>query len=140
MYASLMGTRSLGEEIRLRTFSDDLGSLTVVEPEIDIDFEIKRVYYLHSLSPEALRGGHAHRQLTQLMVPISGSFTLILEMHHESKTIEAADPRVGYLIPPMTWRDIRNFSPGAVCMVLASARFDEKDYIREKQEYLASFA
>lgn len=131
-----MENKNFGDSIQLRTFSDEFGSLTVVEPDIDIGFEIKRMYYLHSLSPEALRGGHAHIKLTQLIVAISGSFTLILDRHHESKTIEAGDPTVGYFVPPMTWREIRNFSSGAVCMVLASERYDEDDYIREKQKYL----
>lgn len=120
----------------LRTMVAQNGSLTIVEPGVDSLFDIKRVYYLHNLSQGAQRGSHAHRSISQLMVAISGSF--VVELLHSSGSYEfkLSNPEEGLQIPPLTWRTLRDFSPGAVCLVFASELFDDREYIRDFEEFL----
>lgn len=127
--------RLFGDEVELGVVADDSGQITVIEGASHLGFDIKRVYFLHSLTPFALRGGHAHRALYQLMIPINGSFTLTLTNGGRTKVIEVNNPAVGIFVPPLTWRILQNFSPGAACLVLASAEYDEGDYIRSQEEF-----
>lgn len=122
--------------LEIPTVHDQRGKLAVVEKD-GIPFEIKRVYYLYDVPSDSFRGGHAHKTLTQFLIPLSGSFDVILKDGKEEKTITMNKPNKGLLIVPGIWREIINFSSGSVCLVLASKVFDEADYIRDFQEYLS---
>jgi dTDP-4-dehydrorhamnose 3,5-epimerase-like enzyme len=119
----------------LQTISDETGKLTVLEPKVLGSFAIQRVYFLHSLRQDAVRGAHAHRNLEQLVVALHGTVTLQLEKFGSIVSIELSNPEVAHYIPPMTWRDLSGFSEGAVCAVFASAGYDEADYIRDYDEF-----
>ena len=121
--------------IDIRRFSDNRGYLSVVEGGMDIPFEIKRIYYLY-LVPEAARGAHAHKQLQQLMIATSGSVHVTLDDGENKKTFVLGKPWKGLLVVPGLWRTLDNFSGGAVCMVLASEKYDTSDYIRDYNEFL----
>lgn len=113
------------------------GNLTVVENLKDIPFETKRIYYLYDVPGGSSRGGHAHRQLFQLIVAISGSFNVNIFDGVNHKTFFLNRPYEGLLITPGIWRTIDNFSSGSVCLVLASENFNEEDYIRNYDDFLA---
>jgi len=123
--------------IDIPIISDPRGNLAVLENS-NLPFDIKRVYYLFDVPFGSERGGHAHKNLLQLVVPLSGSFELVLKDETEEKSILLNNPTKGVLIPTMTWREIQNFSAGAVCLVLASEEFDELDYIRNWDEFKAA--
>ena len=120
--------------IDIPSINDPRGNLAVLENS-KLPFEIKRVYYLYDVPSGSSRGGHAHKGLLQLIVPLSGSFELVLKDGIIEKTVMLHNPTRGVLIPTMTWRELRNFSAGAVCLVLASQEFDEEDYIRDWEEF-----
>ena len=122
--------------IDIRKYSDNRGYLSVVECGLDIPFDIKRVYYLY-LVPEAARGAHAHKELQQLLIATSGSVEVIMNDGQNKKSFMLDRPWKGLLIPPGLWRDLENFSGGAVLMCLASGKYDSNDYIRDYQEFLA---
>lgn len=121
--------------VDIRKFSDSRGYLSVIEGGLDIPFEIKRVYYLY-LVPEAARGAHAHKQLQQLMVATSGSVHVTLDDGQNKKTFVLDKPWKGLLVVPGLWRTLEHFSGGAVCMVLASEKYDADDYIRDYKTFL----
>ena len=116
--------------IDIPIISDPRGNLAVLENG-NLPFDIKRVYYLFDVPFGSERGGHAHKNLLELVVPLSGSFELVLKDETEEKSILLNNPTKGVLIPTMTWRELQNFSAGAVCLVLASEEYDENDYIRD---------
>ncbi len=122
--------------IDIRRYSDTRGYLSVVENGIDIPFDIKRIYYLYMV-PEVARGAHAHKQLQQLLIATSGSVDVIMDDGQEKKTFHLDRPWKGLLIPSGLWRDLENFSGGAVLMCLASEKYDADDYIRDYDEFLA---
>lgn len=122
--------------IELPKISDPRGNLTFVESGRQIPFDIRRVYYLYDVPGGAERGGHAHKALHQLIIAVSGSFDIQIDDGYASKTITMNRSYQGLYICPMIWRDIGNFSSGAVCMVLASAYYDELDYYRQYSEFL----
>ena len=113
----------------------DSGALTVINSNVEIPFKIKRVYYLYDIPNKSDRGAHAHKELMQLVVAASGSFEIELNDGVNSKTFVLRQPDEGLLIPPGLWRDLRNFSGGGICMVLASEIYDESDYIRDFVEF-----
>jgi len=115
---------------------DQRGNLSVVEGGQLIPFDIKRLYYLYDVPGGATRGGHAHRNLRQLIIAASGSFDVILDNGKTRQKFSLNRSYRGLYIPVMTWREIENFSSGAVCMVLASEHYDESDYIYEYQDFL----
>jgi hypothetical protein len=115
---------------------DARGNLTFIEGQNHIPFDIKRVYYLYDVPGGSDRGEHAHRNLHQFMVCMSGSFDVCLDDGFEDKRIQLNRSYFGIYICPMIWRYLDNFSSGAVCMVLASEPYDEADYIRNRDEYL----
>lgn len=121
--------------IDIRRFSDNRGYLSVIEGKLDIPFEIKRIYYLYMV-PEVARGAHAHKQLQQLLIATSGSVDVIMDDGTNKQTFHLDRPWKGLLIPPGLWRDLENFSGGAVLMCLASEKYDAADYIRDYQEFL----
>lgn len=121
--------------IDIRKYADTRGYLSVIEGEIDIPFEIKRIYYLYMV-PEAARGAHAHKELQQLMVATSGSVSVTLDDGKDKKTFVLDKPWKGLLVVPGLWRDLDNFAGGTVCMVLASEKYESEDYIRDYNEFL----
>ena len=111
------------------------GKLSVIEKSI-IPFEIKRVYYLYDVPSDAFRGGHAHKNLNQFMIALSGSFEVKIDDGSNNKKVMLNKPNKGLLIPSGIWREMDNFSAGAVCLVLASEFFDESDYFRDYNSFL----
>jgi hypothetical protein len=112
------------------------GNIAVIEKDV-IPFDIKRVYYLFDVPSSAKRGGHAHKNLSQILIALSGSFDVVLKDGKTSKKVTLNKPDKGLIISKNIWRELENFSSGAVCLVLASAIFDEHDYIRQYDEFIA---
>lgn len=121
--------------IEVPKISDPRGNLSFIEGNKHVPFNIKRVYYLYDVPGGAERGGHAHKDLYQFIIAMSGSFDVILNDGFKSKRIHLNRSYYGLLICPMIWREVDNFSSGAVCLVLASDYFDESDYYRNYDEY-----
>lgn len=124
--------------IELPKIMDQRGNLTFVEGGRHIPFDIKRVYYLYDVPGGASRAAHGHRALSQLMISMSGSFDVTLDDGYGKKTFHLNRSYYGLYIPPMIWRDLDNFSSGAVCMVLASDFYEESDYFRDYQSFLTT--
>ncbi|MPM74437.1 TDP-4-oxo-6-deoxy-alpha-D-glucose-3,4-oxoisomerase [bioreactor metagenome] len=124
------------KQVDFPKITDPRGNLTFIEGMNHIPFDIKRVYYLYDVPGGAERGGHAHRNLQQIIIAMSGSFDLILDDGTEKKVYSLNRSYRGIYIASMTWRELGNFSSGAVCLVLASQAYDESDYIREYSEFL----
>jgi len=119
-----------------RHHSDRKGNLTVVENKSTVPFDVRRVYYLYDVPGGVSRGGHAHRQLFQMIVAVSGSFSVTLDDWTVKRTFLLNRPYKGLLVVPGIWRTLDDFSSGAVCMVLASEGYDETDYIRDYADFL----
>ena len=113
----------------------DSGALTAINSDDEVPFSIKRVYYLYDVPNKSDRGAHAHKELMQLVVAASGSFEIELNDGVNSKTFILRQPDEGLLVPPGLWRDLRNFSGGGVCFVIASMLYEESDYIRDFNEF-----
>ena len=111
------------------------GKLSVIEKSI-VPFEIKRVYYLYDVPSDSFRGGHAHKNLIQFMIALSGSFEVKIDDGSNNKKVMLNKPNQGLLIPSGIWREMDNFSAGSVCLVLASEFFDESDYFRDYNTFL----
>lgn len=120
--------------IDIPKIEDRRGNLSVVEKDC-IPFDIKRVYYLYDVPSGAYRGGHAHKEQLELLIALSGSFEVILKDGKSTKRVMLNKPDQGLLIPTGVWRELENFSSGAVCLVLASDVFDEDDYIRNFKSF-----
>ena len=116
---------------------DPRGNLSVIENDV-IPFDIKRVYYLYDVPSGAERGGHSHKEQQEFLVALSGSFDVILNDGNHQKTVTLNKPFEGLLITNGIWRELKNFSSGAVCLVIASDVFSEEDYIREFEDFLKS--
>lgn len=133
-----------GDAVPLTTIAHTSGSISVVEPSRDGLFEIRRVYFIHGVQEGAVRGGHAHHSLQQLIVAVHGNFSLRLENADGQVEVVVDNPAIGIYVPPGTWRELHDFSPAAVCLVIASAEYDESDYIRNyrsfREEFLARSA
>ena len=121
--------------ITLPKISDSRGNLTFLEEGI-CPFEIKRIYYLYDIPAESIRGGHAHKALKQILIPLAGSFNVLLDDGKNKKEVNLYRPYQGLLICPMIWRELNQFSSGAVCLVLASEKYDESDYFRVHEDFL----
>lgn len=122
--------------INLPKIQDPRGNLTFIEGGGHIPFDIQRVYYLYDVPGGAERGGHAHKGLHQLIIAMSGSFDVVLDDGREKKRIQLNRSYNGLYVCPMMWRELDNFSSGAVCMVLASNRYSEDDYYRDYDEFI----
>lgn len=122
---------------RHRVITDDRGSLQPLEAVQDVPFVIARVYLLYSTAPAAERGFHSHRSLEQRAFCVSGSCTIIVDNGHEREEVRLDRPENGLHIGSMIWREMRDFSPDCVLMVLASEPYDEADYIRDYDQFLA---
>lgn len=123
--------------LELPRFSDERGSLSVVESNGAIPFEIRRVYYLYDIPAGQVRAAHGHRALQQLIVALSGSFELKLDDGFETRAFRMDRPDRGVYVAPGIWRELSDFSGGSVCMVLASELFDEADYLRNYEDFQA---
>ena len=117
--------------------SDRKGNLTVVQNGVTVPFDLKRVYYLYDVPGGESRGSHAHRELNQLIVAASGSFRVVLDDGSAKRTFVLNRPYQGLLVKPGIWRDLDDFSSGAVCMVLASEVYQPEDYIRDYDEFIS---
>ena len=122
--------------IDIPKIEDRRGNLSVVEEFKNVPFHIARAYWLYDVPAGAMRGGHAHKRLKQLLIALSGSFTVTLDDGHEKRKILLNRPYHGLLIETGIWRTIDDFSSGAVCLVLASELYDESDYIYDYEEFL----
>ena len=122
--------------VELPKIPDNRGNLTFVEAERHVPFEFKRVYYLYDVPGGATRAAHGHKELQQLMIAMSGSFDVTLDDGYEKKVFHLNRSYKGLYIAPMMWRDLDNFSSGAVCMVLASQYYTEDDYYRDYDAFL----
>ena len=119
----------------LRKIHDVRGNLSPIEGGADVPFDIKRVYYLYDVPSGESRGAHAHKQLQQLIIAANGSFTITLDDGKEKKAFTLNRPYQGLLIVPGIWRDLGNFSSGAVLLCLASEHYVAEDYIRDYKEF-----
>lgn len=132
-----MSTLSDIKIVDIPKIADTRGNLSVIEKDI-IPFEMKRVYYLYDVPSDAYRGGHAHIEQSELLVALSGSFEVVLDDGHSKKSVMLNKPNKGLLIPTGIWRELENFSSGAVCLVLASDVFLEEDYERDYNSFKLS--
>lgn len=112
------------------------GNISVVENNKDVPFEVKRVYYLYDVPGGESRGAHAHKELSQLIIAASGSFSVTLDDGEVKRTFLLNRPYQGLLVVPGIWRTLDDFSSGSVCMVLASHKYEKEDYIRDYDEFI----
>ncbi len=112
------------------------GNLSVVQNDKDIPFSVQRIYYLYDVPGGESRGAHAHKELSQLIIAASGSFTVTLDDGRTKRTFLLNRPYQGLLVVPGIWRTLDDFSSGSVCLVLASQRYDKEDYIRNYEDFL----
>jgi glyoxylate utilization-related uncharacterized protein len=124
--------------IDLKKISDPKGNLTPIQGGLDIPFEIGSAFYTYDIPGGESRGGHAHRRMEQFIIAVSGSFEVALDDGEERISFFLNRSYYGLYVPPMVWRELTNFSSGSVCLVFASERYDEADYIREHAEFLES--
>lgn len=124
--------------IDLPRINDPRGNLTFIESERHVPFEIKRVYYLYDVPGGAERGGHAHKELHQLIIAMSGSFDVVLDDGKQNKRFHLNRSYSGLYVCPMIWRALDNFSSGSVSMVLASNLYDPGDYYRDYNEFVVT--
>lgn len=129
---------SLAQFIDLPVIRDPRGNLSFAESGVHVPFRIERVYYLYDVPGGSVRAGHAHKVLHQLLLPIAGSFDVRLFDGRREEVVTLNRPHRGLHIGPMMWREIENFSSGSVCVVLASTHYDENDYYRDMDEFMAS--
>lgn len=127
-------------DIQLMKFpvvEDTRGNLAFIQNDV-LPFELKRIYYLFDVPSNAFRGGHSHIHQQEILIALSGSFEVVLDDGFEKRTILLNKPNIGLLIPTGIWRELQNFSSGAICLVVASDVFDEADYIRDYNDFLKS--
>ena len=123
------------KRIAIPVVEDTRGNLGFIQNDI-LTFDFKRVYYLFDVPSSAFRGGHAHIEQQEVLIALSGSFEVVLDDGFEKITILHNKPSMGLVIPTGIWRELQNFSSGAVCLVLASDVFEESDYIRDYPQFL----
>jgi hypothetical protein len=121
--------------VDLTEHSDHRGRITVVEPGKEVDFEIRRAYYIHHVPDGAERGSHGHRRLRQLIVAVHGSFDVIVDDGFSRERFVLDDPSRGLYVGPMVWRDMVDFAPGTVGLWLVSEPYDEREYYRDYDEF-----
>ncbi|MBA3987026.1 MAG: WxcM-like domain-containing protein [Flavobacteriales bacterium] len=124
-------------EIVIPRIADSRGNLAVIEGNT-LPFPFKRVYFLYDVPSDAHRGGHAHKEQQEFLIAVSGSFDVILDDVNSKKSVTLNKPNKGLLIPRGIWRELENFSSGAICLVFSSGHFLEEDYIRQYKDFLLS--
>lgn len=134
----MTASKSYVREISLPQIHDPRGDLTFIEGGNQIPFDIRRVYYLYNVPVDSDRGGHAHRDLEQVIFALSGSFRIKIDDGSAKSEYWLRDPRKGLYVSKLIWREMDSFSQGAVCMVLASRRYEESDYYRDYDDFLAA--
>jgi hypothetical protein len=112
------------------------GNITIIEGQKNIPFDVKRIYYLYDIPGGEDRGGHAHKELYQLIVAASGSFNVLLDDGQNKKIVTLNRPDYGLMVVPGIWRELFEFSSGAICLVLASQKYDKDDYIRSHDQFV----
>ena len=122
--------------IELDKIHNRAGNLTVVQNQLSVPFSVVRIYYLYDVPSNAERGGHAHKELYQLIIAASGSFTISLDDGTGKKSFILNNPNKGLMVVPGIWRELSDFSSGSVCLVLASMKYAASDYIRDYQKFL----
>lgn len=132
-----MGTLNAIQLLKIPVVEDVRGNLGIIQSDF-LPFEFKRVYYLFDVPSSAFRGGHSHINQQEVLIALSGSFEVTVNDGIEKKRYLLNKPNVGLLIPTGIWRELENFSSGAVCLVLASDDFLEEDYIRDFDEFLST--
>lgn len=111
------------------------GNITIVEGGINVPFNVQRIYYLYDVPGGESRGGHAHKELYQLIVAASGAYNVLLDDGLNKKIVTLNRPNFGLLVVPGIWRELFEFSSGAICLVLASHKYDADDYLREYEQF-----
>jgi hypothetical protein len=132
-----MGMMDQCRLIELPKHSDPRGNLSVVEGNVQVPFDIERVYYLYDVPGGSTRAGHGHVELQQLIIAMSGSFDVIVDDGYTRKKFHLNRSYYGLYIPRRMWREVENFSSGGVCLVLASTKFDRTDYFYDYDEFAA---
>ena len=127
------------ELLNIPKIHDTRGNIAVIEKNV-LPFEMKRVYYLFDVPSTARRGGHAHKEQVELLIPLSGSFDVVLHDGEQTQKVTLNKPDKGLLIKSNTWRELDNFSSGSICLVISSGEFLEEDYIRDFEEFKAYLA
>ena len=112
------------------------GNITIIEGQTNIPFDVRRIYYLYDIPGGEDRGGHAHKNLQQLIVAVSGSFNVLLDDGQNKKIVTLNRPDYGLMVVPGIWRQLFEFSSGAICLVLASQKYDQEDYIRSYEQFV----
>lgn len=123
--------------VELGKIDNNQGNLTVVQSDMNVPFDIKRVFYLYDVPGGEARGAHAHKQCHQFLVAVSGSFEVVLDDGNNKRTVVLNRPFYGLHIPPGIWAAEQGFSSGSVCLVLASEKYEETDYIRCYEEFVS---
>jgi dTDP-4-dehydrorhamnose 3,5-epimerase-like enzyme len=131
-----MGPLNFLTKIESETFSDTRGVLNAIELPEGLNFETKRIYYIMEVPTNSIRGAHAHKKLQQIFLALSGSFTLTVTDGKSTDKVCVSANSSGYYLPSGYWRELTEFEPNTICMVLASEHFDESDYIKEMNTYL----
>jgi dTDP-4-dehydrorhamnose 3,5-epimerase-like enzyme len=131
--------RNVARIINLPKITDHRGNLTFIEGNRHIPFAVRRVYYLYDVPAGAVRGGHAHKKLEQLVIAASGSFTVVIDDGAKRRKFFLNRPHYGLYIPRMVWRELEDFSSGSICVVLASEEYDESDYYRSHKVFLKAY-
>jgi hypothetical protein len=131
-----MSKRLSPKIVKIPVRHTELGALGVIEKLDPFPFPIKRVYFLYDMPSKTMRGSHAHKELAQLIVAISGSFIVNLDNGEEVTSYYLTSPAEGLLVPPGHWRTLTDFSSGAAALVLASEEYLESDYIRDYEDFL----
>lgn len=121
--------------INLPKILDDRGNLSFLENFNQVPFEIKRIYWIYDVPGGEIRGGHAYKELNEIIIALSGSFDVVVDDGGEKKTFSLNRSYYGLYVPSGLWRQIENFSTNALCLVLASTAYNEDDYIREYEQY-----
>lgn len=122
--------------IESKSFNELRGELNAIEIPDSFSFQTKRIYYISDVPSDSIRGAHAHKELKQIFFALLGSFTLKVTDGNKTDTVKVESRSTGYFLPSGFWRELRDFSHDAICLVLASEHFDEKDYLKEMSDYL----
>lgn len=131
-----MPTVDDGRLLELPRIASESGSITPVQGQIEVPFDIARVFFLYDIPAGAHRGGHAHREVEQVIVAAMGAISVELDDGRDRRTVELRQPNVGLYVPRMLWSELIDFASGSIAVVLASAPYDEEEYVRDHGEYL----